>query len=115
MEKMSLQDFITTSLHDVVIGIENAKKLTTKTNAHISPPISSNHTGKIKDSFIKTKSGEVATLMSFDIAVTVDQSEGGKVGIGVVSGLLGVIGEKTTKESNERISNIKFCVPIVLP
>lgn len=54
-------------------------------------------------------------VVEFDVAITVFESAGGKVGVGVFGGGVSLGAQAKGETSNQTLSHLKFSVPIYLP
>jgi len=106
---MQVNDFVATTLEQIVDGVRRAQAAVDKHGARINPPVRAAPTGRL---------GHNATLLQdveFDIAVTVGESSqsgaGLRVGVPWIGG--GVEGGSNREQS--AVSRIRFVVPIALP
>jgi hypothetical protein len=101
---MNLQDFIETTLNQVISGIESAQSSSGDSNAIINPyrvGVNGIHIEDIK----------------FDVAVEAESGSGTKGG-GGISVLGGIVSGKAEKETNRKentVSRISFSIPVCLP
>jgi len=110
---LSLQQFISDSLVQIVGGVKDAQAKVKDSGARISPadfePTASGliHMGGFRRDF--------GQLVEFDIAVTARESDKAEAGIGVfvVPITIGARGAETTETAN--VSRIRFNVPLFLP
>lgn len=112
---MKLEDFIKATLVEIVSGIEEAKEITSSSNALVSPPVNLSNEVKYDDNFIKTEDGKAASLVTFDIAITIESSEGGSAKIGVIGSVLNLGAEGRSDTSNSQSSRLRFSIPVLLP
>lgn len=114
MENMKLKDFITTALSEIIQGVADAKKLTSDTGACISPQM---HMGQdfAGSAISQTERGNTATIVTFDIAITIEKGSDSSASIGVLSTFLKLGASGHSSATDASISRISFCVPVVLP
>lgn len=116
-DRLSLKEFVSDSLVQIVAGVTDAQEKTSKQGARISPQGYTPHDKM--DSVLILPSLATTTrygqYVDFDVAVTargIDKAEGG-TGIFVAALALGVKGSEETESS--AISRLKFRVPVFLP
>jgi hypothetical protein len=110
---MELQTFIEESLKQIIAGTAQAARVAHKHGALINPPQSEWHYGE--KLYFDKESGRALTTVDFDIAVTAasgTKTKGG-IGVAIATVMLGSQGESAA--TDERISRLKFSLPIVLP
>lgn len=103
---MDLREFISTTLKDVLDGIEEARK------SEFGKGVgTSNHNSLIGTAgrgFLQDHQHHIYTVVDFDVAVTASSSKEGKAGIKV----FGVGADGSISGSNETVSRIKLSVPV---
>jgi hypothetical protein len=111
---MTLEDFISESIKQIIGGVKQAQIYAAKNGAHINPSgyiVINSSIGAIRDPYAKS----YGQLIDFDIAVTTkDEKEvSGKAGLSITVFKTGIDG----KHNNENVSTnrIKFSIPILLP
>ena len=116
---MELQEFISTTLVQIVKGIENAKEQLKDSKAIINPRNVS--TGGVTHpsihGYLDTHKQfyKVVQKIDFDVAVTAEKAKETSGAIGIHVGSIG-LGSKGRSESNSSVvSRIQFSIPIVLP
>jgi anti-sigma regulatory factor (Ser/Thr protein kinase) len=114
---MDLKDFITTSIVQVMEGVNNAKEHAVKLGAKINPETIEFRADAGQDRMWDTDTGKIATELKFDISViAVDSTDkdikGGLKVLGL--GLEFGSGAKN-KAENQTINKLQFAVPLVLP
>jgi hypothetical protein len=104
---MNLQDFVTTTLKQVIQGVQTAQKeLGGEGRRYVNPAGRGMVAGRSQD-------GTPIQDVEFDVAVTVGEETGLSGGISVVGLGLGVRGG--SKDTNMSVSRIKFVVPVAFP
>lgn len=109
---MELNEFIKTTLNEILMGVQKAQNDWEKNNhstkglgAAINPSVMVH--GTLKNQGMKE--------VDFDIGIAINESTkgatGGKVGISVV----GISGEMHQENSQSKVSRIRFQVPIRFP
>ena len=104
---MNLQEFVSTTLKQVIQGVIGVQKeLGNEGRRYINPAGRGTVMGRSQD-------GTPIQNVEFDVAVTVAEESGVSGGISVVGLGLGVKGG--TKDTNTSVSRIKFVVPVAFP
>lgn len=113
---MDLQEFITETLTQIVQGVEAAQKNVSSYGAEINPKlVGTVDTVSKGGGGIKTKNGNYAQMVEFDVAVTAIEGSGKKAGIGVVSGIVSLGTTGQTNNENSTTSKLRFKIPLSLP
>ena len=113
---MELKSFISQALSSIVEGIVEAQAAASKHGACINPGGLMRSTQAIStDAIWDNTTNNYARLVSFDVAVTVEEGTTTSAKIGVVAGILslGAAGASANKEL--AVSRIQFAVPVLLP
>jgi len=108
---MQLDDFVATSLEQIVNGVTRAQAAVEGSGARINCQVETAALGRID-----RKSGTAIQEIEFDIAVTA--SEGGKSGSGLKVAVPGMISVGMGSESDKQhsaLSRVKFAIPVVFP
>ncbi len=114
---MNVQEFI----HDALTQIANAVQAANNTFSTQSSPAEANPAGAESESRggLTYVSVSNTQMISFDIAVTVDETsqtsteKKGGLSLKVVSG--GIGGSKSTETSSSSVSRLQFKIPLKLP
>jgi hypothetical protein len=110
---MNLQDFIHTSIVQIVAGVADARKACAAHDALIG---SDEVYGQVVEAKIVTdEHGRVVSQVEFDIALAEGNSKDTKGGIGVFLGTVGVGSQGASHGEKSTHSRIKFTVPVVFP
>jgi|SRR5882672_695411 len=111
---ISLKDFVTETLRQVIDGVKAAQENAEKTGARVS---GKNITCWKNQGMVlyDASTDQLATQIEFDVAVTTSDSGRGQAGVGIFVGGLGVGTKAETATASQSISRIKFSVPILLP
>jgi hypothetical protein len=110
---MELRDFIKETISQIIDGITESQEFAKSKKAVVNP---FGMAGGNKDGFgYLGYTGEHASIVEFNVALTVNEELKGKASIGVLTGILGIGGQKETGTTNSSISNISFKIPIKLP
>lgn len=110
---MELDQFIESSLTQLVAGVTGATEAVQGAGGSINPGAGS--------TMGMPRGVELSGVMvpvidiEFDVAVSASDSEGSRGGIAVVAGFFGVGGQHTRDASNEQVSRLRFTVPVALP
>jgi hypothetical protein len=113
MKDIELKDFISESLKQIILGVQQTQTFADKHSALINPSLFS--IAKMKRE--KFDGLPFVQMVDFDIAVTIGNIKGkeGNIGIFAVAASLGVGGKIKSEKRIENISRIKFQIPIRLP
>lgn len=109
---MEIKDFIEVSLVQIVEGVNQAKAKLLSTGATIS----SKDVRPLRDgTTYNHATGNLVNIVEFDVAVTVNEKDttGGKAGVNVVG--LNIGGGMQVENTNQKVSRIKFTIPLTLP
>jgi len=115
MTNMKLQEFITTALCEIINGVEEAKNITSSTNSLISPDVKLPGNGASGDILVATADGGSASLVTFDVAITIEKGKGTSANIGVIGSILKLGAEGHSSYSDAFASRLRFSIPVVLP
>lgn len=111
---MQLKEFITETFKQIVDGVVEAQEYAGPKGARISPDNLACRTDQGLQ-FWDQKTGEIATLIEFDVAVSTTEGTGTKGGVGLFVGPVS-LGSQGQSDAGKSSSNrIKFIVPIHLP
>lgn len=113
---MDLKDFVSETLVSVVDGIKDAQEKSRSQGASINPGGLMRGTSNVSENALwDNRDNNYAQLVSFDIAITAEDSAAGGGKVKVLSGIFGgeVGGEKGSK--NVLASRVQFCVPVLFP
>ena len=110
---MDLKEFVAESLKEIVLGVQEAQRSVQDTNAVIAPKMKMK--GDSKDKFMATEFNDGYYIVTFDVAVTAQESAGqkGKAGLSIPYFSMG--GGLEASQENGTISRLKFELPIVWP
>jgi hypothetical protein len=113
---MNLTDFVSETILSIITGVRDAQEKAAEHGAHVNPAGLMRHTTQIADNAIwDNRTNVYAQPVSFDIAITAEDTAQGGAKIKVLTGLLGgdIGGEKGSK--NAVASRVQFVVPVLLP
>lgn len=113
---MELKEFVSQTLISIIEGVTDAQKKSEEHAALVNPGGLMRNTSNVSaNSIWDNRNNNYAQSVSFDIAVTAEDTATGGAKIKVLAGILGgdVGGEKGNK--NSVASRIQFSVPILLP
>ena len=115
---MNLQEFVKTTLTEIMDGIREAQdsgieKSAVPQTGEQPGQINPSHQimGDSKQPFYVSQRGEYVHFVEFDIAVVAEESAEAKAGVRVLG--LGVGGDLASRESS--VSRVKFSVPVEWP
>lgn len=118
---VDLQHFITETITQIVIGVQNAGKNLKDSGAIVSPrgivpcsQSSDRNYGYLNEKN-PTEYRRIVEEIEFDVAVTANSGTETKGGAGIVVGIIGLGTQGKSEAEKGSISRIKFSVPIVLP
>ena len=114
---MELNEFISGTLQSIITAINESKDFAESNGAIINPIIMEHNFNANPTIFRKDgKDGKLSlTKIDFDIAVTVSNEEGSKVGGGIKIQVLNLGASSTNTETNQTTSRIKFSINVALP
>ena len=113
---MYLKDFVSETILSIISGVSDAQEKAKDHGAHVNPAGLMRHTTKIAENATwDNRTNVYAQPVSFDIAVTTEDTAQGGAKIKVLTGIFGgdLGGEKGTK--NAVASRVQFVVPVLLP
>lgn len=118
---MDLEEFVSTTLTQIINGVKRAQEATRITGKHpseadlVNPAVMYSADVAPKGKHFATTGRNLVHFVSFDVAVTADSTSDGKGGLSLkVAGLgFDAGGGGSTRDSV--VSRIKFEVPIALP
>ena len=113
---MDLKEFVSETILSVISGVSDAQEKAKEFGAHVNPGGLTRSLSNISDNAIwDNTTNNYAQPVTFDVAVTAEDSATGGAKVKVLSGILGgdIGGEKGSK--NVVASRVQFSVPILLP
>lgn len=115
---MDLKEFVTETLVSIVEGVKAAQERVNNSDvdAFVNPGgLMRNTKGVADDAIWDNRTNNYARHVTFDVAVTAEDSSSGGAKIKVLTGILGgdIGGGKSNK--NTAISRVQFIVPVLLP
>ncbi|RIW17488.1 hypothetical protein D0X99_07130 [Algoriphagus lacus] len=111
---MELKDFIKETLTQSALGVSEAQESLQDSGAIIAPQL----TVKNESSYSVRNDGfgkQAVNEIKFNVGVSIQQKEGNKTFIGVVTGFLSAGGQTQSEKGKESISKIEFSIPVVYP
>ena len=113
---MDLAEFVSQTLTQIATGVSQARDAVEKLGGEVSPrPHMTTDSGS-KLGLVYTKDGSnAASIVQFDVALTVAQGTGTKGGIGVFAGAINLGSSGQSTAENSSVNRVKFAVPMVLP
>ena len=111
---MELKQFISEAITAIVEGVVDAQNKAESLGAFVNPG-GLTRTATSPDTTWDNTDNNIARLVNFDVAVTVQNGTTTNAKIGVVAGLfnLGATGESEANQT--AVSRIQFSVPVLLP
>ena len=106
---MQLDEFVKTSLEQIVSGVQQAQKTAEAMGATINPSVRSSASGRMHSN------GTLIQDVEFDVAVTTTETGGSNAGLRVGWASVGAGVEGRSSKENSAVSRIKFVVPVGLP
>lgn len=113
---MDLKEFVSETLVSIVTGIKDAQEKTRNLGASVNPGGLMRKSEAVSDnSTWDNRNNNFSQPVTFDIAITAEDSAKGGAKVKVLSGILGgdIGGEKGSK--NVLASRIQFTVPVLFP
>ena len=111
---MELKEFIKETLTQIALGISEAQESLHESGAILAPQLTLRNETSYSvrnDDFGRQAVHEI----KFNLGVSVQQKEGNKSVIGVVTGLFSAGGQSQSEKMKECLSSIEFSIPIVYP
>ena len=116
---MQLDEFVATTLRQIVAGVQSAQATTADSGARINPqveaPAMRAHGVHQPATLVDWESGTLIQEIAFDVAVTVSESEKSGAGLKIAIPLIGAGLEGGSTRQGSAINRIQFTVPLVLP
>jgi hypothetical protein len=118
---MNLEEFIETSLKQIIGGVKKAQEATRLPGKHpseanvINPAVMYGADSAPKGKYFATVGRNLVHFVDFDVAVTTDSATEAKGGLSIKVVGIGVGGGGSTSDRDTVVSRIKFQVPIMLP
>ncbi len=111
---MELKEFIKQTLSQVTLGIKESQEELIDTGVIIVPKLTfkSNESYYITDSYVAQQQ---VHEIKFKVAITVEEKNGDKAGLGVIAGFFSAGGQSSSDNLNQNASSIEFSVPVVFP
>jgi len=110
---MELKEFIKETLIQITEGIKEAQDATKETGVIINPDKLG--IGAKGDKYIYPDGWRFTNDIEINVAVSVNEKEGHKGGIGVVTGFFSGGASVSQNNENTNVSTIKFSIPVALP
>ena len=115
---MKLQDFVASTLSDIINGVATAQEEVAQSGALISPVLEiSGGEEETVFSYYDPSSDErrYATRIEFEVAVTTRESEEAKGGVGLFAATIGLGVQAQVEGGTSEVGRINFAVPVVFP
>jgi hypothetical protein len=118
---MNLEEFVETSLKQIIEGVKKAQKATRLSDKHVgeadvvNPAIIYSADSAPKGKYFATVGSNLVHFVDFDVAVTTDSSTEAKAGLNLKVAGIGFGGSGGVTDKDSVVSRIKFQVPITLP
>ncbi len=113
---MDLKEFVSETLLAIIGGVADAQQKAKVLSAHVNPGGLTRNIRNVENNAVWDNStNNYAQQVSFDVAITAEDSATGGAKVRVLSGILGgdIGGEKGNK--NVIASRVQFSVPVLLP
>jgi len=118
---MDLDEFIETTLKQIIGGVKNAQEATKISGKHpteadvINPSVMYGADSAPKGKYFATTNRNLVHFVDFDVAVTTDSASETKGSLSIKVAGFGVGGSGGATDRDTVVSRIKFQVPIMLP
>lgn len=113
---MELKDFVSQTILSIVEGVAAAQEQAAAHGAFVNPTMLTRTVKNIGENAIwDNRDNNLARLVRFDVAVTVEEGTATSGKIGVVSGLLNLGSTGKSEDKSIAVSRIQFEVPLLLP
>ena len=108
---MELKTFITQSLNQIIDGVADAQQYALQKSPNLGPV----QIRGDKPGFAFTDTpGRMASIIEFDVAISVSANDLAEGGTGIFVGALGVGVKGTEEHKNSTINRIRFSVPVII-
>lgn len=111
---MELDQFIKSTLVQIVDGVSEAEKVLQERGASVNP-IGGHFDQKQVGGRTWSFEDGVSEVVEFDVALTNSEKEGTSAGIGVLLGGIKLGANGKSEETITSVTRIKFSVPVLLP
>ena len=118
---MNLEEFVDTSLRQIIAGVKKAQEGTRLPGKHpsnadvVNPKIMYDADPAPKGKYFATVDRNLLHFVDFDVAVTTDSTSEAKGDLALKVAGIGIGGGGGVSDRDSVVSRIKFQVPIVLP
>ena len=118
---MNLEEFVETSLKQIISGVKKAQQATRLPGKHeteadvVNPAIMYSADFAPKGKYFATIGKNLVHFVDFDVAVTTDSSSEAKAGLNLKVAGIGLGGGGGVVDRDSVVSRIKFQVPIMFP
>jgi len=118
---MNLEEFVSTTLQQIISGVKLAQTATSLPDKHssesnvVNPSLMYNAENGPKNKYFATIGQNLIHFVEFDVAVTADTMSEAKGGVGLKIAGVGISADGETSAKNSTVSRIKFEVPIIFP
>lgn len=113
---MDLKDFVSQTLVSIIEGVKEAQEHAKENDSFVNPGGLMRNTSNVGDNSLwDNRTNNYAQQVTFDVAVSAEDSSTGGAKVKVLAGIIGgdVGGEKGNK--NSVASRVQFTVPVLLP
>lgn len=111
---MTLEDFISETLKQIITGVKAAQEISKENGASINPPNIKFRTDQGMK-YWDGHSGSPVENIEFDIALTTIEGSSAKGGLGIFVGAAGIGAQGQSNSTNQTVNRLKFSVPLMLP
>jgi hypothetical protein len=113
---VELKQFISATLTAIVDGVADAQKKTDASGAFVNPGGLMRTTSSIGENATwDNRTNNFARLVSFDVAVTVEEGTSTNAKIGVAAGIFGLSAKGSSDNKEQALHRIQFSIPVLLP
>ena len=118
---MNLEEFVDTSLRQIIAGVKKAQQATRLPGKHpseadvVNPAVMYGADSAPKGKYFATVGRNLVNFVDFDVAVTTDSTSEATAGLSLKVAGIGIGGGGGVSDRDSVVSRIKFQVPIVLP
>ena len=111
---MELKTFVAETLKQLIDGIKTAQEYAKKEGAIVNPNERFMYSDN-KEYAISTTTGLRAQVIDFDIAISAQESDQYKGGVGIFVGPVGIGTQGHAEFTDSSVNRIKFSLPVYLP
>jgi len=116
MSLMELKDFVSETIRSIIEGVKEAQGNAETSGALVNPGGLTRNTSNVANNSVWDNLNNVyAQPVSFDVAVTVEETAGGKGSIKILGGIVNAEAGGQGGVTSAVANKVQFTVPVMLP